>query len=169
LPLVSNTVTGIFQIMEDPEIIDGNVWYKFDTLSYSTIDENGTAVSNNTLSKGDQLAYSSTLFTVLDVNQNTNQVRLKVLNGSSFPGVYSIFSLYQDPFRTKEIKVRFGIHEYNIIYVKGVNEDYNLLANDWSDPVKFSADKLLYTDDINITALQYYYQNVVDWGREWIA
>jgi len=58
--------------MEDPEIIDGNVWYKFDTLSYSTIDENGTSVSNNTLSKGDQLAYSSTLFTVLDVNQNTN-------------------------------------------------------------------------------------------------
>ncbi|WQJ53912.1 MAG: hypothetical protein [Wendovervirus sonii] len=169
LPLISNQVTGAFQIMEDPEIIDGNVWYRFDTLSYSTIDENGTTVSNNTLSKGDQLVYSNTLFTVVDVNQNTNQVHLKILNGSAFPGVFSIFTVYQDPFRSKEINVRFGIHEYNIIYIKGVNEDYNLLSNEWSEPIKFSSDELLFADDINMSALQYYHINVVDWGRDWIA
>jgi len=28
--------------MYDPEIINGNTWYTFDTLIYQTIDENGT-------------------------------------------------------------------------------------------------------------------------------
>jgi len=41
LPLVSNTIAGSFQIMYDPEIINGNTWYTFDTLNYATINENG--------------------------------------------------------------------------------------------------------------------------------
>jgi len=42
------------------------------------------------------------------------------------PGVYATFNYYQDPFRSKVVSVRFGAHEYDIIYVKGVAENYNL-------------------------------------------
>lgn len=170
LPLVSNSLSGTFQITKDPEIIDGLTWYTLDTIKYSSIDENGVNLgTNNILSVGDQLSYNNSLFSVVAIDQNTNKVRLKILNGSAFPGVYTIFTLYQDPFRKKQIDVRFGAHEYNIIYVKGVNEDFNLLSNTWSNPVKFSTDDLVLDTDNNITLKDYYMQNVVDWGSDWIA
>lgn len=170
LPLVSNSLNGSFQITTDPEIIDGVTWYTLDTLMYHSIDENGTDLGkNNILSLGDRLAYNNSLFQIIAIDQNTNKVRLKILNGSAFPGVFSVFTYYQDPFRQKQIDVRFGAHEYNIIYVKGVNEDYNLLADSWSNPVMFATDELVLSTDTNITLKDYYMQNVVDWGADWIA
>ena len=170
LPLVSNTITGDFQIMYDPEIINGNTWYTFDTLNYATINENGENIGrNNILSIGDRLAYNDTLFSVVEVDQNNNKVRLKVLSGAAFPGVYSIFRIYQDPFRSKVINVRVGVNEYNIIYIKGVNEAFNLLSNEWSDPIQFSTNELVNEDNVNINLKQYYASFVSDWGAQWIA
>ena len=170
LPLVSNTIAGDFQIMYDPEIINGNTWYTFDTLNYATINENGENIGrNNILSIGDRLAYNDTLFSVVEVDQNNNKVRLKVLSGAAFPGVYSIFRIYQDPFRSKVINVRVNVNEYNIIYIKGVNEAFNLLSNEWSDPIQFSTNELVNEDNVNINLKQYYTSFVSDWGAQWIA
>jgi hypothetical protein len=157
LPLVSNTIAGSFQIMYDPEIINGNTWYTFDTLTYTTIDENGENIGkNNILSVGDRLAYNDTLYSIIEVDQNNNKVRLKILSGAEFPGVYSIFRIYQDPFRNKTINVRIGAHEYDLIYIKSVNEAFNLLSNEWSDPIQFATDDLVQDIDANINLKQYY-------------
>lgn len=170
LPLTTNTLSGTFQIIDDPEIINGNTWYKLDTLQYNTINANGEIIGNNNiLSVGDQLAYNNTLYSIIEVDQNNSKVRIKLLNGVAIPGVYSIFTYYQDPFRKKEIKVRFGAHEYNIIYIKGVNEDFNLLANEWSTPIKFVSDDLVLDVDNNQKFSQFYFNSVVDWGAQWIA
>lgn len=170
LPLVSNTISGNFQVMYDPEIINGNTWYTFDTLTYETIDVNGTKQGkNNILSVGDRLAYNDTLFSIVEVNQNDNKVRLKILSGAAFPGVYSIFRIYQDPFRNKIIDIRIGAHEYDIIYIKGVNEDFNLLSNEWSEPIQFSTDELVNINDANIDLKSFYANEVSDWGSKWIA
>jgi len=156
--------------MADPESIDGNIWYTLDTLSYSTVDEDGTNQgTNNILSVGDQLSYNNTLFSIIAIDQNNKKVRLKILSGVSFPGVYSILKYYQDPFRKKEIKVRFGINEYNIIYVKGVNEDFNLVSTEWSTPIKFASNELVYDNNVNVNFKDYYANNVSDWGKSWIA
>lgn len=170
LPLTTNSITGSFQVIEDPEIINGNTWYTLNTIKYASIDENGKSVNNNyVLSVGDQLSYNNTLYSIIEVDQNQNKVRLKIINGSAFPGVYSEFKIYQDPFRSKTIDVRFGAHEYDIIYIKGVNEDFNLISNQWSDPIQFATDSLLYVDNVNINLADYYAANVVDWGAQWIA
>ena len=94
------------------------------------------------------------------------------MSGVQSPGVYSIFSIFQDPFREKVVKVRFGAHEMNIIYFKGVSENYNLLADVWSTPVKFSSDDLILegTAGLQQTPFSTYYeQYIVDWGSEMIA
>jgi len=85
--------------------------------------------------------------------------------------LYTTFNYYQDPFRSKIVQVRFGAHEYNIIYVKGIAEAYNLQADVWSTPIRFAADTLLYESDsgITTTALSDYYNTyVVDWGQRMI-
>ena len=94
------------------------------------------------------------------------------MSGVQSPGVYSIFSIFQDPFREKVVKVRFGAHEYNIIYFKGVSENYNLLADEWSTPVKFSSDDLILEGTAGLQQTEfstYYAQYIVDWGSEMIA
>lgn len=100
------------------------------------------------------------------------KVRLRRTSGVQSPGMYSTFTLYQDPFRKKEVKVRFGAHEMNIIYFKGIAEGSNLLGDTWSTPVKFSSDELILegTSGLQTTPFsQYYNQYIVDWGSEMIA
>ena len=170
LPLVSNTAAGEFQVVKDPEIINGNTWYKVDTINYSTISSDGEGeFKNNILSVGDVLAYENTLYTIQEIDQNTNKIRIKVISGTAIPGLYTIFRYYQDPFRDKTINIRFGANEYNIIYIKGVNEDFNLLSNSWSTPIKFSSNDLIYENDGSQNFLNFYNANIVDWGANMIA
>lgn len=172
LPLVSNTKSGNFQIIQDPDVINKNVWYTLDSLTYSTISEDGIDQGrNNILSIGDQLSYSDSIFEIIGIDQNNNKIRLKRIVGAAMPGVYSTFDYYQDPFRSKIISVRFGAHEYDIIYVKGIAEHYNLQADLWSAPIKFSSDSLLYESDNGITDTtfrDYYASFIVDWGANMI-
>ena len=66
LPIVYNTKSGSFQITDDPIIINGNIWYTFDTLMYSSISEDGVDQGrNNILSVGDQLTYEDTIYEII--------------------------------------------------------------------------------------------------------
>jgi len=88
------------------------------------------------------------------------------------PGVYATLNYYEDPFRSKVISVRVGAHEYDIIYVKGISEAYNLQGDTWSTPIRVDTDNLLYEDNngnVSTTSLSEYYSNyVVDWGAKMI-
>ena len=54
LPLVANTQSGTFEVVDDPEVLNRNVWYKLDNITYSTISDDGVDQGkNNILSKGD--------------------------------------------------------------------------------------------------------------------
>lgn len=172
LPFVHNTKVGSFQIISDPETHAGQdgIFYKLDTLSYKNIDITTDTQSNNgILNIGDQLLYNDTIFSVTNVNQNTNEIQIKVIQGSAIPGIYTTFEYYDNPFRTKEIKVRFGAHEFDVIYIKAVNEDYNLIADTWSTPIKFDSDNLVYKANNNVRFADYYATNIVDWGANMIA
>lgn len=172
LPFVHNTKVGSFQIISDPETHAGQdgIFYKLDTLSYKNIDVTTDTQSNNgILNIGDQLLYNDTIFSVTNVNQNTNEIQIKVIQGSAIPGIYTTFEYYDNPFRTKEIKVRFGAHEFDVIYIKAVNEDYNLISDTWSTPIKFDSDNLVYKANNNVRFADYYATNIVDWGANMIA
>lgn len=172
LPLVYNTKIGSFQIISDPETHAGQdgIFYKLDTLSYKNIDvTTDTQFNNGLLNIGDQLLYNDTIFSITNVNQNTNEIQIKAIQGSAIPGIYTTFEYYDNPYRKKEIKIRFGAHEFDIIYIKAINEDYNLIADTWSTPIKFDSDNLVYKANNNIRFADYYATNIVDWGANMIA
>lgn len=130
LPLVSNRTTGEFRVVDDPAMQNGNIWYTLDTLNYSTISDDGVNQGqNNVLSIGDRVSYSESIFEITEIDQNAMRIRMKRVSGVQLPGMYSVLKYYEDPFRSKTLKVRFGAHEYNIIYFKGVTEAFNLLAD----------------------------------------
>lgn len=168
LPLTRSLYVGNFNITYI-EIIDGNLWYTLDNISYSPINEDGTYGSNMTLSLGDTVSFNNTLFEIVDINTSNNKIRLKSTLGYSSPGINSTLSFYNEPFQAKEVEIPFGYNEINVIYIKGINEDFNLLANDWSEPITFISNNLVFSGNDGENFKSFYLNNISDFGAQWIA
>lgn len=174
LPHARNSYWGVFQIIDDPQYEKNLAWYTFDTLNYQSIDRNGTNQGDNNLLKvGDNLLYNNALFQILEIRQDTNQVRMKCVNGVAIPGNGSMMRYYNDATSTKYVDIRFGANEYNFIYLKAVGAENNILSNAWSQCIKFDSNNLDYYDindeNQNIKFSQFYGNNVYDWGAELLA
>ena len=82
MPLVQNLKRGSFVVNDDPIIIDDNVWYPLDSISYYTVSTDGVDQGqNNVLSVGDRVSYSESIFEIREVDQNLMRVRLKRVSG----------------------------------------------------------------------------------------
>ena len=169
-PFVNNSYYGEFFITADPEIINDNFYYTFDTIKYNTVSAAGVELGNNNiLSVGDELYSTGALFEITEIDQNTNKVRLRSKTGSLLLGKGMMLSLYRDPEKSKKLNIRFGANEYNFIYIKSVSPENNILANTWSPCIKFSTDELSYAGDESVKFNDFYASNIVDWGSKMLA
>lgn len=175
LPLTYEKYKGIFQVVGTSLIKNATTgvsenWYYLSTINYSTVNEDGIVKeSGNVLNVGDYLRYENSLFRVKEINQTDKRVRLEYSVGYETVGIYDFLELYNDPFSEKIISVGIGIDEIDIVYVKGVNENYNLLSREWSNPIIFFTNELEYESDSSKKFVTYYRDNVADFGRMWIA
>ena len=174
LPLTYEKYYGEFRIANTKLIQDSKgvsrLWYFLDTLSYSEVNEAGIAVSTgNILSVNDKVRFNNSLYSVLEVDQSQNCVRLGYDIGYETLGNGDILEFYNAPFSSKVVNIGIGINEIDIVYVKGINEEYNLIAKDWSNPISFITNDLVFDGNTNITFEEYYSKNVADFGKSWIA
>lgn len=174
LPLTYEKYYGEFRIVNTKLIQDNKgvsrLWYFLDTLSYSEVNETGIAVSTgNILSVNDKVRFNNSLYSVLEVDQSQNCVRLGYDIGYETLGNGDILEFYNAPFSSKVVNIGIGINEIDIVYVKGINEEYNLIAKDWSNPISFITNDLVFDGNANITFEEYYSKNVADFGKSWIA
>ena len=146
------------------------VWYFLDTLNYAEVDENGYILNNtHVLDVNDYLRFDDALYKIVEISQSQKRVRLEYAVGYSTIGQGSILEFYNQPFTEKIIDVGIGIHEIDILYLKGVNEQFNLLSRNWSNPVTFYTDDLVFEDNPDMTFSSYYSTYVADFGAAWIA
>lgn len=175
LPLMYEKFKGTFQVtainlVQDEETGLNHTWYYLSTLNYANVNDNGTTEDvGHILQVGDLLRYNNTLFKVIMVNQTENRVRLEYNVGYDTVGLFDTLELYTDPFNEKVISVGIGIDEVDIIYIKGVNEKFNMLSKEWSNPIIFYTNDLVLDDDDSMTFRKYYVQNVADFGNMWIS
>lgn len=174
LPLTYERHFGNFAIQSARLIQDAKgvsrLWYFLDTLLYSYVNEDGIETSTgNILTVGDQIRFNNSLYTVVAVDQSQNAIRLEYSVGFETLGEGDVLEYYEAPFSSKVINVGIGIDEINIIYVKGVNEEYNLVSKDWSNPISFISNNLTFENNSEITFEDYYSRNVADFGKSWIA
>ena len=172
-PLTYEKYDGKFTVINHGLLKDekgvSRLWYYFNTLNYATVDESGQHIDNgNLLNLYDYIRFNDSLFKVVDINQKEKRVRLEYAVGYSTIGDYDIVELYNPPFAEKIIEVGIGINEIDIIYVKGVNEDYNLISREWSNPVSFYTNELTFENDPNETFETYYSERVADFGKRLI-
>ena len=174
LPLTYERYYGEFRIVNTKLIQDNKgvsrLWYFLDTLSYSEVNEAGIAISTgNILSVNDKVRFNNSLYSVLEVDQSQNCVRLGYDIGYETLGNGDVLEFYNAPFSSKVVNIGIGINEIDIVYVKGINEEYNLIAKDWSNPISFITNDLVFNENTDITFEEYYSKNVADFGKSWIA
>lgn len=174
LPLTYEKFKGEFGVLEVRLMKDekgiSREWIFLDNITYSSVDENGLLINSGyILQVNDYLRFENSLYKITHINQNQKCVRVEYAVGYETIGAGDILEFYNEPFSEKVIEIGIGIDEINIIYVKGVNEEYNLLSKDWSAPMSFYTNDLTLEDNPNVTFAMYYTDKVSDFGRTWIA
>ena len=175
LPLTYEKFNGDFQVtginlIKNSDTGLNYTWYYLSTINYATVDDNGTSdEAGHVLQVNDYLRFKNSLFKVKEINQSEMRVRLEYNVGYDNIGLYDTLEFYNDPFKEKIVSVGIGIDELDIIYIKGVNEKFNLLSREWSNPISFESNSLIYAKDSEVDMREYYTKNVADFGRMWIA
>lgn len=166
-PLTSRQYIGDFEIL-NYEIINGEKWYLLNDVYYGINNENDTNVLKNIFLKiNDVIRYKNSLYTISDIDLTTKKVKLQSNIGLDVPYIGETITIYEKPFAIKNVEIGIGIDEINVIYFKGINESYNLMGDEWSEPIDFISNELI--NENNETLEQYYYQFVADFGAEWIS
>lgn len=148
---------------------DGKLWYYLDTINYSNIDNNGNIISSNyLLSKGDTLRFNDSLYIITNIYQNAKKITIEASVGYESPAVGYAFNIYNDPFKEKNVNISIGFNEIDILYIKAINENYNIVSKEWSNPTSFITNDLI-IENGTMPLSQYYPSYVMDFGKEMIA
>lgn len=167
-PLYEDEYVGKFNVL-NKEIIDGNLYYYLDSIYYGMNNKYDQNVSNNIKLKiGDKLRFQQSIYVINNIDEASNRIDLKCEIGFDIIGLNDDLYFYNEPFKSKNINIAIGINEINCIFFKAVNENYNIVSNNWSDMTSFVSNDLILENN-NITLEEYYMQYVSDFGAEWIA
>lgn len=168
LPIYTEPYTGYFTILDKRSIQNesGNYqeWYILDTINYG-IPSDYPVVNNLQLKKGDKLRYENAIYKIDDIETTEKRIRIIALVGIEHPSINNDFEIYSEPFSTKIAEIPIGFDECNIMFLKGINDDYNLLADDWSLGIPFYTNDLI-IENGNTSLLDFYNEYVSDFGKK---
>ena len=164
LPLSTEPYTGYFLII-DKQTISNKQWYYLDTLLYG-IPSDQPVVKNLQLAKGSFLRYNNSIYKIDDIEVTERRVHLVPTVGMDHPTVGFSFEIYSAPFSTKLAEIAIGYNECNIMFVKGINDDYNLLGDDWSKAISFYTNDLTLENNSSVALEDYYNDFVSDFGKK---
>ena len=159
---------SVLKIQEDR--INKKLWYVLDTLTYLVRASNESAQ----LSIGSEViinsAQTSTRYKVIEVStaESNPRVRFERVEGmEAIPVGIGTLKIYSPVVYAKKLKVSVGYNERNIIFVKPLNADVNLLARNWSLGTGFWTNDLTLDSTApqnGLTMEQFYTDYVYDYG-----
>ena len=163
LPLQPMEYTGRF-LITNRGVIEGEEWFYLDTLNFAYTSD-FTTVDNIELKIGDQLRYNDSLYRIAKVELTEKRVQLTPLVGLGKPSINNYFNIYVTPFQEKLVQIPVGYDECNIIFFKGVNGDFNIIADNWGISTNFYTNDLV-LDGATTDFATYYFNYVSDFGKQ---
>ena len=163
LPLNPTKYTGGFTIL-DKRVIDNNQWYFLDTINYG-LTTDVSVINNVELKIGDQLRYNESLYQIESIDVTSKSIKLIALIGVGNPNINQKFYIYSTPFSEKIATIPVGYDECDILFIKGVNDDFNIVGDSWGNSISFYTNDLIFINSTD-SLETYYFNYVVDFGRE---
>jgi len=163
LPLSTEPYTGYF-VITDIRTIEGKQWFYLDTTNYG-VTSDAPVINDIQLSVGDTLRYENSIWKIDDIHLNEKRVHVVANVGMDHPTINHSFEIYNAPFSTKMLDIPVGFDECNIVFLKGVNDDFNIIGDDWSDSINFYSNDLIINGG-STTLDDYYNLYVSDFGLQ---
>lgn len=163
---------GVFNVLSIQEdTLNRKIWYVIDKLEFNVLADN----SIKKLSVGDELLTntslgSSTRYKILEVNtsQSSPRVRLERQEGLDPISVgIGTIKIYSPINYSQKLKVSIGYNERNVIFIKPINTETNIVAKKWSLGTGYWSNDLRLSStnpDNGMTMEQFYVDNVLDYS-----
>ena len=168
------TDTEITEEINNVEVTKKRKSYKLNKLTYDDIRSNFTDTVG--LKIGDYLVVNSdpkdTRYKIISIDNSTNSVILELVEGYRGASIGTdIFSFYSSKDNAVEIQVGIGFNEYCTVFMKPIDPDSNVPANNWSPgSAFFTSDLKINLSDGTTDTLESYYKNeVTDFGTYILA
>ena len=162
---------GVFNVIKiEEDSLNRKLWYHLNTLDY-LINETSEV---RQLSIGSELIInqpiSNTRYRIVEVSntESNPRIRLERVEGlQPIPVGLGTLKIYSPVIYTKKLRVSIGYDERNVVFIKPVNAENNLISKDWSKGTGF------YSNDLRLksfdssngqTMEQYYVDTVYDYG-----
>ena len=163
---------GLFSVLKiEEDTINRKQWFHLDTLEYIITD---TAESQQ-LGIDDELILNqdnaSTRYKIIEISTAASnpRIRLERMEGVQPVAVgVSTLKIYSPVVTNKTVKVSIGYDERNVVFVKAVSSNSNIVAKDWSQGVGYWTLDLTLDSvdgDNGSTLEQYYSEKVFDYGE----
>lgn len=160
---------SVLRIQEDR--LNRKLWYVLNTLDYIVVETSEV----RQLSIGDELIVNSpktsTRYKVIEVStvESNPRIRLERVEGiEPIPVGVGTLKIYSPIVYNKKVRINIGYGERNIIFLKPINTENNLVAKKWSlgsgfytNDLRLSSD----TEDNGLTMEQFYTDYVYDYGE----
>jgi hypothetical protein len=159
----------VLTIQEDK--INRKLWYELNTLDYLVIDTNQV----QQLVVNDEVIINSiktsTRYKIIEVSraQANPRIRVERIEGiEPIPTGVGTLKIYSPVVYNKKVRVSVGYNERNVIFIKPLNTENNLMARRWSDGTGFYTSELTLNSegDANGLSMEQFYQDYVyDYGE----
>lgn len=163
---------GIFNVISaEEDTINRKLYYVLNTLDYRVIDTGAI----NQLAIDDVLILniiqSNAKYKVIEINTSASlpRVRFERIEGfDPIPVGNSSMKLYSQVNYNKKVRISVGYDERNVVFVKPINAELNLVARDWSFGTAFYTNELRLSNQSasnGLTLEQFYIDYVYDYGQ----
>ena len=159
---------SVLRIQEDR--INRKLWYVLDTLDYLVVD----TTQVNQLTIGDEVIVNSdktsTRYKIIEVStaESNPRIRVERIEGiETIPVGIGTLRIYSPVIYTKKVRVSVGYNERNVLFLKPVNADNNLVARKWSLGTGYFTSDLTLDSQSSAngsTMEQFYIDYVYDYG-----
>lgn len=159
---------SVLRIQEDR--LNKKLWYVLDTLDYLVVDVNKV----KQLSINDEIMVNSpktsTRYKILEVStaETNPKVRVERIEGiEPIPVGVGTIKIYSPVIFTKKVRVSVGYDERNVLFIKPINSENNLVAKKWSLGTGYYTNDLRLVSDSTANGLsmeQFYIDYVYDYG-----
>ena len=163
---------GVFSVLgTEEDKLNRKLFYYLNTFDYLVTDSNEVrqlAINDEVIIN---TAQSNTRYKVIELSKVESNYRARferVEGNQPIPVGIGTLKIYSPVVYTKTIKVSVGYNERNVIFIKPMNADTNLIAKNYSGGSAYWTNdlRLSSTDNSNgLTMEQYYIDYVYDYGE----
>lgn len=158
---------GYFSVLGiEKDTINNKNWYLINTLTY--YDRKG---NEGKLSIGDSIITTNkgsyTRYKILEIDTANSQFRLNLERVEGYDPVpigTNVLEYYSSITTQSKVNVTIGFDEYNVIFLKSINTDNNIISSRWSKGMAFYTNDLLLETDSNVSMSDFYVDKVYDYG-----